>query len=161
MAICERVVLMNGGRIVQDGTPEDLYARPASLFVAQFVGGGNLLQGSLAGWDAGTRTATVRAAGLTIQCALPAAPAPDAAVQVVLRRQGLRLGKEPMGDTNCWPMRMRERTYFGSQIEYLVAVGEAELTVQSEDGGWQPGAAGFLSAPSSTVLGFAGEPAAG
>ncbi|WP_372892631.1 ABC transporter ATP-binding protein [Rhodosalinus sp.] len=38
MSLADRIVLMNGGRIEQMGTPMDLYARPASRFVAEFIG---------------------------------------------------------------------------------------------------------------------------
>ena len=163
MAICDRVALMNGGRHrARTAPPEDLYARPASRFVAQFVGGGNLLQGSLAGWDAGTRTATVRAAGLTIQCALPAAPAPDAAVQVVLRRQGLSPRKGTDGrhqlladaDARAHVLRVPDR----------IPRGRGRGGAHRPVGGRRMAARrrGIVSsAPSSTVLGFAGEPAAG
>lgn len=47
MAISDQIVLMNGGRIAQIGTPRDLYCRPADRFVARFIGEANLVQGIL------------------------------------------------------------------------------------------------------------------
>ncbi|RME87398.1 MAG: ABC transporter ATP-binding protein [Anaerolineae bacterium] len=44
-AIADRVALLHEGRIVQSGTPEDVYARPASAWVARFLGLGNVIQG--------------------------------------------------------------------------------------------------------------------
>ena len=44
-AISDRVAIINDGRIVQVGTPEDLYDKPANEFVARFLGSGNVLQG--------------------------------------------------------------------------------------------------------------------
>jgi sn-glycerol 3-phosphate transport system ATP-binding protein len=38
MSIADRVVLMRDGRVVQEGSPEELYARPGSLFAARFIG---------------------------------------------------------------------------------------------------------------------------
>ncbi len=43
LGIADRVVLMNAGRVVQSGTPEDVYFRPASEFAADFLGVGNSL----------------------------------------------------------------------------------------------------------------------
>jgi iron(III) transport system ATP-binding protein len=45
MGMADRVALLNGGRIAQIGTPQDLYFRPASAFVANFVGQANVLPG--------------------------------------------------------------------------------------------------------------------
>ncbi|MEV8338580.1 ABC transporter ATP-binding protein [Leucobacter sp. NPDC077196] len=47
LAISDRVAVMEGGRIAQLGTPEDLYRRPASPFVADFVGLSNRLEATL------------------------------------------------------------------------------------------------------------------
>lgn len=49
LAIADRVVVMNKGRIEQAGRGEDVYRRPASLFVARFVGTANVFQGRIAG----------------------------------------------------------------------------------------------------------------
>ncbi|MBV9736124.1 MAG: ABC transporter ATP-binding protein [Acidisphaera sp.] len=45
LAISDRVIVMNAGRIEQEGTPEEIYARPCSRFVADFVGAANLIPG--------------------------------------------------------------------------------------------------------------------
>jgi ABC-type Fe3+/spermidine/putrescine transport system ATPase subunit len=45
--IAERVIVMNGGRIVQEGSPTDIYLKPNSRFVADFVGRSNLLEGCI------------------------------------------------------------------------------------------------------------------
>src|SRR5260221_4702935 len=47
LAISDRVIVMNGGRIEQIGTPQDIYDRPRNRFVADFVGSANLLAGAL------------------------------------------------------------------------------------------------------------------
>ena len=45
MTAADRIVVMNHGRIEQAGTPEDIYSRPRSRFVANFLGGANILSG--------------------------------------------------------------------------------------------------------------------
>lgn len=45
MAIADRIVLLDSGRIVQSGTPQELYTEPATLFASQFMGANNLIQG--------------------------------------------------------------------------------------------------------------------
>ena len=49
LAISDRVIVMNGGRIEQIGTPEDIYNRPRTRFAADFVGSANLIAGEVRG----------------------------------------------------------------------------------------------------------------
>lgn len=51
LTMSDRIVVMNNGRVEQDGTPEDLYFRPATQFVAEFIGDTNLLTGEMRGTD--------------------------------------------------------------------------------------------------------------
>ena len=48
MSLADRIVVMNRGRIEQDGTPDEIYARPKTHFVATFVGRTNWLRGTIA-----------------------------------------------------------------------------------------------------------------
>jgi ABC-type Fe3+/spermidine/putrescine transport system ATPase subunit len=48
LSMADRIAVMRSGRIVQVGTPRQLYTRPESAFVAKFIGGTNLIAGSLA-----------------------------------------------------------------------------------------------------------------
>ena len=52
MAVSDRIAVMNGGEILQIGRPQDLYHRPANLFVSTFIGRSNVLEGNLV--DGGT-----------------------------------------------------------------------------------------------------------
>ena len=52
LAISDRVIVMNGGKIEQIGTPEEIYNRPHSRFVADFVGSANLIRARSAGRQA-------------------------------------------------------------------------------------------------------------
>jgi iron(III) transport system ATP-binding protein len=47
LSMADRIAVMRRGRLVQVGTPHELYTRPESAFVAQFIGGTNLLRGTL------------------------------------------------------------------------------------------------------------------
>ena len=53
LTMADRVVIMRGGRLEQVGTPEEIYSRPASRFVASFIGASNFLRGSVAGHSEG------------------------------------------------------------------------------------------------------------
>ncbi len=82
LAISDRVVVMKSGRIEQIGSPRDLYTRPATRFVADFIGSANILPGT---WDG----RQVFLDGIGFDHAQDIAPGP---VSVVLRPESLRPG---------------------------------------------------------------------
>ncbi|MFT4012813.1 MAG: ABC transporter ATP-binding protein [Paracoccus sp. (in: a-proteobacteria)] len=90
MTMSDRICLMNGGKIAQLGSPADLYFRPQSLFVADFLGEANLIDGRLA--SAGDGVVELRD-GSRISVTLPAPLANGAAVKVMLRPQNLKLAE--------------------------------------------------------------------
>lgn len=51
MALGDKIVILNNGRVVQTGTPEEIYRKPANLFVFKFIGLSNILPGSLFGFE--------------------------------------------------------------------------------------------------------------
>ena len=53
MVMSDRLAVMSGGRIEQVGPPEDVYDRPATKFVAGFLGASNLIAGDVVGREAG------------------------------------------------------------------------------------------------------------
>lgn len=90
MTMSDRICLMNAGRIEQLGTPDDLYFRPRSLFVADFLGESNLLPGHVT--DVSSATLGVRLAqGGTQAEAMGngAAFAPGQTVKVMVRPQNV------------------------------------------------------------------------
>ncbi len=92
MTMADRIVVLNEGRVMQVGTPMELYLRPASLFVAEFIGAPkiNLLDGMVEDGDPGsTRVRLVNGAVM----ALPARPVvPGSAVTVAVRPEDFTAG---------------------------------------------------------------------
>ncbi len=115
-ALADRVAVMNAGRIVQIGAPEDVYAHPASPFVARFLGLTNLLDAERAG-DGVVKTAC----GL-FEVAGPLPPFPHP--QLLIRPDAARLSANG-NDVNRLSVRVVERSFRGNLIR---------LTVQAERG---------------------------
>jgi ABC-type Fe3+/spermidine/putrescine transport system ATPase subunit len=69
LTLGDRIVIMEKGRIVQVGTPEDMYERPAEAFVADFIGTSSFFPGRVHAADGGD--AVVRLTGGTTLRALP------------------------------------------------------------------------------------------
>ena len=98
MTMSDRICLMNGGRIEQLGTPDELYFRPKSLFVADFLGESNLLPGRVTGHSATGLQVALAGAGPTVEALGHGdAAAPGSPVQVMVRPQNVALSLADAG----------------------------------------------------------------
>jgi putrescine transport system ATP-binding protein len=119
LALADRVALLDGGRLAQTGTPEDLYERPASLAVARFVGQINLMEGRVIAVD---DALTIEVPGLGAVRARPTIPYPPVgtAVSIGLRPEKIDFGA---GD-NARTATVGDVTYLGDQSVYRLALAE-------------------------------------
>ena len=102
-AISDRIVVMNAGRVEQIGTQTDIYLRPETRFVAEFIGANNGLEGTVASVD-GTgedARASVRVGDLTLRAHARDGLSVGDAVIAYLRPEDVRLLDE--GDDGRWP----------------------------------------------------------
>jgi iron(III) transport system ATP-binding protein len=141
MAVSDRIAVMSQGAIVQEGTADDLYYRPASEFVAQFIGRVNLLAARVVA--AGPEGLDVEVAGARIR--LPAGPRPAAAggtVRLVLRPEAIELAPAAgPGPAGALRGEVVSRTFLGEKAEYQVRVGTELLQVTQYNPGRAPGLA--------------------
>jgi len=124
MTMADFIVVMNGGHIEQLGEPSELYERPQTAFVANFLGVSNLLPGTVEGSDA------VRLDGGRVLRVAPAALAGRSGrVSVGVRPEKLAIGA---GGENALAAEVIERAYVGVSTQYLVKteVGELSVVVQ-------------------------------
>jgi iron(III) transport system ATP-binding protein len=121
MTTADLVVVMNRGTIDQAGSPEDIYMRPESEFVARFIGGTNIFKGMKAGHDAVRSTS-----GLVLRCASGRfAEAGETAVSV--RHHDVELhAAQPMAETNIVAGTVARQIYLGSHRDYLVEIAGGE-----------------------------------
>jgi iron(III) transport system ATP-binding protein len=123
MAVSDRIAVMSQGSVVQEGTAEDLYYRPASEFVATFVGRVNLVSGTVI--ERSGDTVTVAALGTTVRAGTAhSAVTGGAAVKLVIRPEVLELVDVGAGDFRA---DVISRTFLGEKTEYLLRCGDVEL----------------------------------
>ncbi len=93
LSMADRVAVFNEGRIVQVGSPEDIYYRPEVPFVANFVGSSNVLPGALTGLSgmAALRPEAVRIGDAGVPATVTAVSFLGAATRVTLDAQGTRV----------------------------------------------------------------------
>jgi iron(III) transport system ATP-binding protein len=126
MILSDRVVVMNGGRIVQSGTPQTIYRQPGTRFVMEFLGQVDQLRARIATASDGSPWA--RVVGVDdIEVPLDPSQAwrPDDEVVLMLRSAAVRVAA-PNG-VGGWRGRVLSRIYLGERTEYIVAVGTARV----------------------------------
>jgi iron(III) transport system ATP-binding protein len=128
MAISDRIVVMNQGAIAQSGTAEELYRRPASAFVAQFIGRTNLLTAKVLGEDAKGLAVEVAGRRLHLGGERPQPP-PPRTIRLVVRPEVI--GLQAANASGGLPGTVASRMFLGEKVEYHVRVGEDLIQVTS------------------------------
>lgn len=115
MAISDRILLLNNGVIEQQGTPQEMYSKPSTLFTAEFMGSNNRLHGKV------TEVSNGRARIEGAQWALWGVAGPGVSAgqeaTAVIRVESLRLTETPQD--NSLDLPMLTSMYLGDRWEYL------------------------------------------
>jgi spermidine/putrescine ABC transporter ATP-binding subunit len=147
LALSDRIAVLSHGRIEQIGTPGDIYERPATAFVAEFIGSSNMLRARIVeGGDSGMIVVTD--AGLRLCCCMPANGEFNASadVSILLRPERVHV-ETPGGGTspgqNRVPARIADVTYLGEDLHLSLDLitGDrlrASLKNASAARGWAP-----------------------
>lgn len=114
LTLSDRLAVMRGGRVLQVGTPIEVYERPADLFVAEFIGKANFLAGTLLD---GNR---VKVGDRVVEATPASAIAPGSAVKVMIRPENLQL--RPPG-SGGFDGKILQAQYLGPATEYIVQCG--------------------------------------
>lgn len=113
-ALSDRLAVMDLGKVVQVGTPVEVYQAPADAFVAQLLGPTNLLQGQVAGASTGgelfVRTTIGRLVGRLSTRGEPPAGTP---VTVAIRPESIRLGPSLPADANRFTATVERQSFQG------------------------------------------------
>jgi len=134
LAVADRIAVMQKGRLLQLGSPREVYRRPASRAVAEFLGETNLVAGQVVAADA---------SGVEIACSLGRLRAaatdrqPGDAVWVSIRPESLRLARDAATTVNRISAVRGEVVYLGDVAEHRLQAGEQSLLVTEAN----PGAA--------------------
>jgi len=130
LALSHEIAVMNEGRIIQIGSPRDIYERPRNKFVADFVGSTNFIGGTMLSAAAGNGRCRVATAlgELNVQCVETLAK--DAAIVVSVRPEDVELSEAPPlreeGDNLCTGT-VEAKVFLGDYLDFQVKVGDSVL----------------------------------
>jgi len=130
-AVADRVALMENGRMLQVGAPEELHDHPVSRSVAEFIGRATFVPGV---FDGKSVTMQIAGATTTIAARAPAALGRAREVLAVLRPDALAFVRDGSGWAGVVTDRRFDRRFAGTQLVYRVRVDErTEVELQSTD----------------------------
>ena len=124
LAVSDRIIVMSNAAIAQEGAPRDLYEDPANLFVADFIGDANIVDGELS--EPQGERARVRLADVEVQ--LRHRGAPPGAIKIAIRPESLVLHAiQP--SPSAIAGRIAKASYLGTHMEYTIASPVGDLFV--------------------------------
>jgi len=135
MTMASRIAIMSKGRVLQVGTPKEIYEYPSNRFVADFIGNVNLFDGKLS-VDEPDRCAVDTKIG-QIQVGYGISGAVDMAVSVAVRPEKISIGKQrPDGvRANLFAGRVKEIAYFGSYNTFILVTPQGVKVKITEPNG--------------------------
>jgi putrescine transport system ATP-binding protein len=126
MTMADRLAVMHEGRIVQVGTPNEVYEAPTCRFAAEFIGSTNLFEGSLA--DDGARLFNCRDLDVPLQVLNPTKARKNCAVHISLRPERINLALAPVDQPYNWCAgTIDQYAYMGSYTLYYVRLRSGRL----------------------------------
>lgn len=138
LTMSDRILVMNQGKALQCGTPEEIYGHPRDQFVADFVGQTNFLEGTL------EKDGSMQGSGGVHLSTPPNISfAAGSLVRAAVRFEAVRLSSSALSDSAlpCYPGRITGRKFLGSRIHYFVQIGSWKVIAESTPAGnrWSEG----------------------
>ena len=128
LALSSKIAVMQDGKVRQVGRPRDVYERPESRFVAEFIGSSNFLPGTVMSAAAGELTVATGPGRLVLRSELSLPAGAD--VIVSIRPESVALRPAAAGETprpGEWSGEVVSRAFLGDSIDHVVRVGDAEV----------------------------------
>ena len=130
LSMSDRIAVMDGGRIVQEGSPQDVYRRPASRFVAAFVGQANFVPGSVVEHGTSGRMRISTSGGI-LEGLCPKGISVGDAVTVSIRPEDVQVMAADGAGPNRLTGVVEQTLYLGDTLDVRVRAGDQELMVRA------------------------------
>ena len=152
LTLSDRIVVMDEGRVVQVGTPSEVYEHPRSRFVSDFIGFTNAVRGRIASVSAGVANVAMRS-GQTLRVPVEPELGPAQEVDLVVRPEKVEVNPAKTTDEQAVISGiLRHSVYTGAVTYHHVDIGGGETLIAMSPNGEAQGAIPALGNP--VTLGF-------
>lgn len=163
LTMADRIAVMHQGKVLQVGTPTEIYERPNCRFVADFIGETNFLDGTVQAVHGNIATITTPD-GLVVEGYTEHLVHPGARVTLSIRPEKITLRESSNGNSpgpNRFPVRVERVSYIGSDTRIVVRINDTRSFVVWEANTrstldraeyWQPGESALLTYPAENAL---------
>ena len=132
LVMSDRIVVMNAGQIVQDGTPREIYQHPRTVFASSFIGEASLFEGQVTESD--SERVVVSCDGLRIVCPSREDVSVGQKVWVSVRPEKIRIGCEDgVGRENSFSSKILNVIFLGSMVRYQIELPNGKLMTVQQD----------------------------
>ncbi|MDD2332236.1 MAG: ABC transporter ATP-binding protein [Candidatus Cloacimonetes bacterium] len=138
MSISDRVAVMNQGKIIQSGPPDDIYERPSSIFSAYFIGETNLISGTVSQVHDDyieLKCQIDKDEFLELDSTMHFTPLPGKELTMSLRPEKIAISRSKprtQDDINFVRGTIEDILYLGTHTQYIVRVGKLRIRVFSQ-----------------------------
>jgi iron(III) transport system ATP-binding protein len=131
LAISDRVAVMSAGRVLQYAPPSDIYERPSSRFVAEFIGRSSFLRGEVIRVAGGRAEVRLAGSGTIVSAATAVDTVAGDHVVLAVRSERIDMHGENAAE-NVVRARIKSFVYAGAEYEYILDTPEGELRASSQ-----------------------------
>ncbi len=135
LALSDQIAVMSAGRVIQIGSPLEIYYRPETEFVADFIGTANIIRGEVIRADSSEMTVLSDGTELLVRD-VTSPPQPGAMVSLCSRPEAVEIEVDiPSEKSNCLRGEIENSIFEGSHVRYWIRVGERAMVVDDTRSG--------------------------
>jgi iron(III) transport system ATP-binding protein len=128
LSMSDRIAVMQSGRIVQEGTPREIFFEPKDQFIADFMGKSNFITGRVVECDPTVRSAKIEASVGTLHCVTSCQVEIGEKILLAVRPSGIEVSRRASSaDENSFAGEIQSLTFVGDFLECHVKAGHENL----------------------------------
>lgn len=129
LTMSDRIAVMSKGKVMQLGTPVEIYERPNCRFVADFIGESNFLDGTIKSIEGGQASVYVPALNTEVIGLLTGNLVAGQDATISIRPEKIRISDQPALNSNCFPATITQTTYIGADTHVYLDVNGVRIKV--------------------------------
>jgi spermidine/putrescine transport system ATP-binding protein len=133
LTMSDRIAVMSQGKVLQMGSPVEIYERPNCKFVADFIGTSNFMEGTVKSLEKGMASVLIPALNTEVKGIVSGEISVGETVAVSIRPEKIRLAEKAVLNQNCFEGKIDLVTYIGSDTHLHVSLNGLQLKVWEQN----------------------------